>query len=66
MTDASDTGVGVWVGEGETVDTARPAILHSRQFSNSQMDYGNRDNEVLAIVDSLTTFITYWQGLNSQ
>ena len=28
ITDASDTGVGAWVGQGETADTARPAALH--------------------------------------
>ena len=35
ITAASDTGVGLWVGQGETADTARPAALHSRKFSNA-------------------------------
>jgi len=29
-TDASDTGFGAWVGQGETSDTARPAALQRR------------------------------------
>jgi len=56
ITDASDTGVGTWVGQGETPDTARPAALHSRKFSNAQMNYGTTDKEALAIVDAITAF----------
>jgi len=50
ITDASDTAVRASVGQGETADTARPAALHSRQFSNAQMNYGTTDKEALAIV----------------
>jgi len=56
ITDASDTGVGAWVGQGETADTARPAALHSRKFANAQMNYGTTDKEALAIVDAVTAF----------
>jgi len=56
ITDASDSGVGAWVGQGETADTARPAALHSRKFSNAQMNYGTTDKEALAIVDALAAF----------
>ena len=56
ITDASDTGVGAWVGQGETADTARPAELHSRKFSNARMNYGTTDKEALAIIDALTAF----------
>jgi len=38
ITDGSDTGVCTWVGQGETTDTAKPAALHSRKFSNAQMN----------------------------
>jgi len=55
-TDASDTGVGAWVGQGETADTARLAALHSRKFSNVQMNYDTTDKEALAIVDALRAF----------
>jgi len=56
ITDVSDTGVGVWVGQGETADTARPVALHSSKFSNAQMNYGTTDKEALTIVDALTAF----------
>ena len=55
-TNASDTGVGAWVGHGETADTARPAALHSRKFSNAQMNYRTTDKEALAIIDALAAF----------
>ena len=54
--DVSDTGVGAWVGQGETVDTARPAALYSRKFSNAQMNYGTTEKKALARVDALTAF----------
>jgi len=60
--DVSDTGVGAWVGQGETVDTARPAALHSRKFSNAQMNYGTTDKEALGIVDALTAFYHLLSG----
>jgi len=56
ITDASDTGVRAWVGQGDTAGTARPPALHSSKFSNSQMNYGTTDKEALAIVDALTAF----------
>jgi len=56
ITDACDTGVSAWVGQGETADTAGPAALHSTKFSNAQMNYGSTDKEALAIVDALTAF----------
>jgi len=56
ITDPSDTGVGAWVGQGETADTARPAALHSRKFSNAQMNYGTTDKEALVIVHALAAF----------
>ena len=56
ITDAFDTGVGAWVGQGETAESARPAALHSRKFSNAQMNYGTTDQEALAIIDHLAAF----------
>jgi len=56
ITDASDTRVGAWVGQGETPETARPASLHSRKFTNTQMNYGTTDKEALAIMDAWVAF----------
>ena len=54
ITDPFDTGVGAWVGQGETADTVGPAALHSRKFSKAQMNYGTTDREARAIIDALT------------
>jgi len=56
ISDVSDTGVGAWLGQGERADTARPAALHSRKFSNAHMNHDTTDKEVLAIIDALTAF----------
>ena len=66
ITDASDTGVGASVGQGETADTARPAALHRRKFSNAHMNYGTTDKEALAIIDALTSFHHLPPVTNSQ
>ena len=36
ITEASDIGVGVCVGQGETADTCRPAALVCKKFSNGR------------------------------
>jgi len=56
ITNTEDTGVGAWVLQGETADTARPAGLHSRKFSNAQKNNGTTAKEALSIVDALTAF----------
>ena len=66
ITDASDTGVGALVGQGETGDTARPAALHSRKFSNAQMNYATTDKEGLAIINPLEAFHHLLAGKNSR
>ena len=62
FTDASEIGVGSWLGQGTTPETARPAILHSRKFSNAQMNYGTTDKEALAIMDALSAFAHMLMG----
>src|SRR5207253_8601128 len=56
VTDASEIGVGSWVGQGPSPETARPAALHSRKFTTAQMNYGTTDKEAVAIIDTLGTF----------
>ena len=56
ITDASDTGIAVRVGQGETPETVQPASLYSRKFTNTQMNYGTTDKEALAIMDALVAF----------
>jgi len=52
--DASLSGCGAWVGQGDTPETARPAALHSRKFREAQHNYGTTDKEALAIIDALS------------
>jgi len=54
ITDASLSGCGAWVGQGDTPETARPAALHSRKFTDAQHNYGTTDKEALAIIDTLS------------
>jgi len=54
ITDASLSGCGAWVGQGDTPETARPAALYSRKFTDPQHHYGTTDKEVLAIIDALS------------
>jgi hypothetical protein len=56
ITDASQSGVGAWVGQGAIPEIARPAALHSTKFNNAQSNYGTTDKEGLAIVDALAAF----------
>jgi len=50
--DASDIGLGSWIGQGE-LGSIRPFRLHSRKFSPVQLKYPTYQKELLAIVDSL-------------
>jgi len=54
ITDASLSGYGAWVGQGDTPETARPAALHSRKFTDAQHREGTTDKEALAIIDALS------------
>jgi len=53
--DASDMGLGSWMGEG-TLNSIRPARFHSRKFNPAQLNYPTYDKELLAIHDSLHLF----------
>jgi len=54
ITDTSLSGCGAWVGQGDTPETARPAALYRRKFTDAQHNYGTTDTEALAIIDSLS------------
>jgi len=51
---ATVSGCGAWVSQGDTPETARPAALHSRKFTDAQHNYGTTDKEALAIIDALS------------
>jgi len=52
ITDALLSGCGAWVGQGDTPETARPAALHSRKFTDTLHNYGTTDKEALVIIDT--------------
>jgi len=54
ITDASLSGCGAWVGQGNRPETARPAALHSRKFTDAQHNYGTIHKDALAIIDGLS------------
>jgi len=54
ITDASLSGCGAWVGQGDTPEPARPAALHSRKFTDTQHNYRTTNKEALAIIDAVS------------
>src|SRR3989337_2423914 len=60
--DASIVGTGSWVGQGPTPYEARPAMFHSRKFTNSQTNYTTTEQETLAIIEALRAFYHVLQG----
>jgi len=53
--DASDIGLGYWIGQGE-LGSIQPCRFHSRKFSPAQLKYLTYQKQLLAIVDSLKFF----------
>jgi len=53
--DASDIGLGSWIGQGER-GSIRPCQFHFRKFSPAQLKYPTYQKQLLAIVDSLKFF----------
>jgi len=53
--DASDIGLGSWIGQGE-LGSIRPCRFHSQKFSPAQLKYPTCQMELLPIVDSLKFF----------
>ena len=57
FTDASPTGTGQRIGKGPTRDTARPASCYSRKLMPSQRNYPTYQQETLAILEAMESFI---------
>jgi len=53
--DASDIGLGSWIGQGE-LGSIRPCRFYSRKFCPAQLKYPTYQMELLAIVDYLKIF----------
>jgi len=53
--DASDIGLGSWIGQGE-LEAIRPFRFHYQKFSPAQLKYPTYKKELLAIVHVLRFF----------
>jgi hypothetical protein len=62
FTDASIHGVGGWIGQGPTRDTAIPFRFHSAKFNSAQLNYSTTDQELLAVLDTVTKFSDHLIG----
>jgi RNase H-like domain found in reverse transcriptase/Reverse transcriptase (RNA-dependent DNA polymerase)/Integrase zinc binding domain/Chromo (CHRromatin Organisation MOdifier) domain/Retroviral aspartyl protease/Zinc knuckle len=56
VADASNRGLGGYIGQGEDFKTMVPAGFHSRAFKPAERNYPTHDKEMLAIVDCLKKF----------
>ena len=55
-TDASLVGCGGMIAAGESLETAKPVLYHSRVFNPAQSNYPTHEQELLAVVDLLKTY----------
>jgi hypothetical protein len=51
VTDASQFGCGGWVGQGASLETARPARFFSTKFNRAQYVYTTMDQELLGVLN---------------
>jgi hypothetical protein len=56
VSDASLVGGGGWICQGETIETARPAVYHSRVFNPAQSNYPVHEQELLALQDLIESY----------
>ena len=56
ITDASLVGIGGWIAQGESFETAKPAVYHSRVFTSAQSNYVTHEQELLALEDLLKSY----------
>ena len=56
ITDASDIGVGAWLGQGPDLNSLKPARFYSRKLNPSQLNYLTKNKELLAIIAAVRFF----------
>jgi len=56
VTDASPTGTGAGIGQGQTRDAVRPAGFHSRKLTPSQSTYPTQQQETRPIIEAMEAF----------
>ena len=56
VSDASLAGIGGYICQGETLQTARPAVYHSRVFTAPQSNYPVHEQELLALENLIKSY----------
>jgi transposase InsO family protein len=56
VSDASLVAGGGYIAQGETLESARPAVYHSRVFTPAQTNYPVHEQELLALVDIIKSY----------
>ena len=56
VSDASLAGIGGYICQGETLQTAKPAVYHSRVFTAAQSNYPVHEQELLALEDLIKSY----------
>ena len=56
VSDASLAGIGGYICQGETLETSRPAVYHSRVFTPAQLNYPVHEQELLALEDLIKSY----------
>ena len=56
VSDSSLSGGGGYICQGKTLETARPAVYHSRVFTPAQTNYPVHEQELLALVDLVKSY----------
>src|SRR5579871_3642567 len=56
VSDASLSGGGGYICQGETLETAKPAVYHSRVFTPAQMNYPVHEQELLALENIMKSY----------
>ena len=62
VTDASQTGIGAWIGQGPA-DKIRPAAYYSKKLNACELRYGTPEKEILAIYKGLQHFDSKLRGI---
>jgi hypothetical protein len=56
VSDASLSGGGGYICQGESLESAKPAVYHSRVFTPAQTNYPVHEQELLALVDIVKSY----------
>src|SRR5438876_11975762 len=56
VSDALLVGGGGYICQGQTVETAKPAVYHSRVFNPAQTNYPVHKQELLALEDTIKSY----------